>query len=104
MPFYFRIPLPGPFGYSVRLGGRKRRPASRAAKPRARNVLVTVTSSEPCPGDEAMLTVGVRDDYGHTDSITFEPEDFARDQITPGSRFRIHLNRNGAVTAMRPAQ
>lgn len=25
MPFYFRIPLPGPFGYSARIGGRKRR-------------------------------------------------------------------------------
>jgi len=24
MPFYFRIPLPGPFGYSKRIGGRKR--------------------------------------------------------------------------------
>lgn len=30
MPFYFRIPLPGPFGYSARIGGRRkgrRRPA-----------------------------------------------------------------------------
>jgi hypothetical protein len=25
MPFYFRVPLPGPFGYSARIGGRKRR-------------------------------------------------------------------------------
>jgi hypothetical protein len=25
MPFYFRIPLPGPFGYSHRIGGRRRR-------------------------------------------------------------------------------
>lgn len=25
MPFYFRVPLPGPFGYSHRIGGRKRR-------------------------------------------------------------------------------
>lgn len=24
VPFYFRIPLPGPFRYSVRLSGRKR--------------------------------------------------------------------------------
>lgn len=40
MPLYFRIPLPGPFGYSVRLGGKKRRrrasPARRPAPaPRA---------------------------------------------------------------------
>jgi hypothetical protein len=27
MPFYFRIPLPGPFGYSKRIGGKRRRPA-----------------------------------------------------------------------------
>jgi len=25
MPFYFRIPLPGPFGYSKRIGGHKRK-------------------------------------------------------------------------------
>jgi hypothetical protein len=31
MPFYFRIPLPGPFGYSARIGGKRRRrkPAQR---------------------------------------------------------------------------
>ena len=29
MPFYFRIPLPGPFGYSARIGGRKRRRRTR---------------------------------------------------------------------------
>lgn len=34
MPFYFRIPLPGPFGFSTRIGGRKRRsPARRPAPP-----------------------------------------------------------------------
>ncbi len=30
MPFYFRIPLPGPFGYSARVGGRKRRSRSKS--------------------------------------------------------------------------
>jgi hypothetical protein len=25
MPFYFRIPLPGPFGYSARIGGKRKR-------------------------------------------------------------------------------
>jgi hypothetical protein len=29
MPFYLRIPLPGPFGYSARIGGRKRRRRTR---------------------------------------------------------------------------
>jgi hypothetical protein len=32
MPFYFRIPLPGPFGYSKRIGGRKRRGPTAAQK------------------------------------------------------------------------
>jgi hypothetical protein len=37
MPFYFRVPLPGPFGYSQRIGGkrRKRRPAPRTPASRA---------------------------------------------------------------------
>jgi hypothetical protein len=30
MPFYFRIPLPGPFGYSHRIGGRRRKRPTRA--------------------------------------------------------------------------
>ncbi len=34
MGFYFRIPLPGPFGYSVRLGGKKRRRPATAARSR----------------------------------------------------------------------
>jgi hypothetical protein len=34
VPFYFRIPLPGPFGYSVRLsGGKRRRRAALARRP-----------------------------------------------------------------------
>jgi hypothetical protein len=37
MPFYIRIPLPGPFGFSARVGGRKRkrrRPAQAARRPK----------------------------------------------------------------------
>lgn len=34
MPLYFRIPLPGPFGYSTRIGGKRKRrkPAQQQAR------------------------------------------------------------------------
>ena len=32
MPFYFRIPLPGPFGYSKRIGGKRRKDPRQPAR------------------------------------------------------------------------
>jgi hypothetical protein len=32
MPFYFRIPLPGPFGYSKRIGGKRRKAVQQPAR------------------------------------------------------------------------
>jgi hypothetical protein len=43
VPIYFRIPLPGPFGYSVRLGGKKRR---RRAAPARRPAPVPKAATE----------------------------------------------------------
>lgn len=49
MPFYFHIPLPGPFGYSVRIGSRKRRRRRPAKAARRMSVPATRTRSVTVP-------------------------------------------------------
>ena len=68
MPFYFRIPLPGPFGYSHRIGSRRR-------KRPARSKTYTGTSGDGWRCQHAHRTpnaatvCGLRHDLAETEQI-----------------------------------
>jgi hypothetical protein len=101
MPFYFRIPLPGPFGYSKRIGGRRRR------KPVQRQPVLRLTRAERQEQREqdarrarTFVAAATEVEHGEDGSLSFLAEfgvDHSGRQVRPPVQVTIAPGENDSV-------
>jgi hypothetical protein len=70
MPFYFRIPLPGPFGYSKRIGG-KRRKSVRQPVPRLTRAERQEQHEQAARRNRMFIAVATQVEHGADGSLSF---------------------------------